>query len=173
MYKQIYDSVRAAILDGTLAAATQVPSTRALANDLGISRMTVVNAFDQLLAEGYLVGQAGSGTFVAAELPEEYLTTPKQKQGRRNKLERRLPLSSYGEYLERRSSSILENESVAGLMPFQHGLAAIDEFPFGIWQKIANKCNQVSFRNCFLRTGRSGSSRCDTPSRNTCERHGR
>ena len=156
VYKQIYDSVRAAILDGTLAAATQVPSTRALANDLGISRMTVVNAFDQLLAEGYLVGKAGSGTFVAAELPEEYLTTPKQKQGRRNKLERRLPLSSYGEYLERRSRPILENEAVTGLVPFQHGLAAIDEFPFGIWQKIANKCNQVSFRKLLSQNGPLG-----------------
>lgn len=156
VYRQIYNSIRTSILDGTLAAATQLPSTRTLADDLGISRMTVVNAFDQLLAEGYLIGKAGSGTFVAAELPEEYLTTPQQKRGGRNKLERRLPLSKYGDHLARRHRSILENEEVTGLVPFQHGLSAIDEFPFRIWQKISNKCGQVSLRKLLSQNGPLG-----------------
>lgn len=156
VYRQIYNSIRTAILKGTLAAGTQLPSTRALASDLGISRMTVVNAFDQLFAEGYLVGKAGSGTFVAAELPEEYLTAPQQKPGGISKFDRHLPLSKYGDYLARRHSSIIENEEVTGLLPFQHGLSAIDEFPFGIWQKISNKSNQVSIRKLLSQNGPLG-----------------
>ena len=156
VYRQIYDSVRTAILDGSLAAGTQLPSTRALANDLGISRMTVVNAFDQLLAEGYLVGKAGSGTFVAAELPEEYLTAPHQKRDGRGSLERHLPLSKYGDYLVRRQRSILDNEKASAPIPFQHGFSAIDEFPFGVWQKISNKCNQVSIRKLLSQNGPLG-----------------
>lgn len=156
VYRQIYDSVRAGILNGTLAAGTRLPSTRMLANDLEISRMTVVNAFDQLLAEGYLVGRAGSGTFVAAELPEEYLTTDQQTRGSRNELERRLSLSEYGDYLAFRRSPILENEAVTGLVPFQHGLPAIDEFPFRIWQKIEHNCSQASIKKLLSQNGPLG-----------------
>ena len=50
------DALRAAIRDGRLAAGTRLPSTRALAGDLGLSRGTVVEAFAQLTAEGYLDG---------------------------------------------------------------------------------------------------------------------
>ncbi|HNU08519.1 MAG TPA: winged helix-turn-helix domain-containing protein, partial [Pyrinomonadaceae bacterium] len=69
-YRQIYESVRDAILSGRLTSGTRLPSSRALAAQLGVSRITVVNAFDQLLAEGYLEGRTGAGTFVASEIPD-------------------------------------------------------------------------------------------------------
>ncbi|MDP9256176.1 MAG: PLP-dependent aminotransferase family protein [Actinomycetota bacterium] len=59
------DAVRAAVRDGRLAAGTRLPSTRALAGDLGLSRGTVVEAFAQLIAEGYLDARQGAGTWVA------------------------------------------------------------------------------------------------------------
>ena len=59
------DALRAAIRDGRLAAGTRLPSTRALAGDLGLSRGTVVEAFAQLAAEGYLDARHGAGTWVA------------------------------------------------------------------------------------------------------------
>jgi GntR family transcriptional regulator/MocR family aminotransferase len=59
------DALRAAIRDGRLAARTRLPSTRALAGDLGLSRGTVVEAFAQLTAEGYLDARHGAGTWVA------------------------------------------------------------------------------------------------------------
>ncbi len=59
------DALRAAIRDGRLAAGTRLPSTRALAGDLGLSRGTVVEAFAQLTAEGYLDARHGAGTWVA------------------------------------------------------------------------------------------------------------
>ena len=56
LYRQVYDGLRDAILDGRLRAAERLPSTRALASELKISRNTVLAAFDQLLSEGYLQG---------------------------------------------------------------------------------------------------------------------
>ena len=63
------DALRAAIRDGRLAAGTRLPSTRALAGDLGLSRGTVVEAFAQLAAEGYLDARHGAGTWVAGISP--------------------------------------------------------------------------------------------------------
>ena len=61
---QVYEHIRARILDGTLLGGEQLPSTRELAANLHISRNVVLEAYDQLLAEGYIEGRAGSGTYV-------------------------------------------------------------------------------------------------------------
>jgi GntR family transcriptional regulator / MocR family aminotransferase len=53
LHKQIYDAYRARILEGNLRAGQQIPSTRELASELGVSRIPVLNAYAQLLAEGY------------------------------------------------------------------------------------------------------------------------
>jgi GntR family transcriptional regulator / MocR family aminotransferase len=62
---QLEDGLREAVRSGRLAARTRLPATRALASDLGVSRRLVVDAYAQLLAEGYLVARSGAGTFVA------------------------------------------------------------------------------------------------------------
>jgi GntR family transcriptional regulator/MocR family aminotransferase len=61
---QLADALRAATADGTLRAGDRLPSTRALAATLGVSRTVTAAAYDQLLAEGWAVGRRGSGTFV-------------------------------------------------------------------------------------------------------------
>jgi GntR family transcriptional regulator/MocR family aminotransferase len=63
---QLEDGLRESVRTGRLSAHARLPATRALASDLGISRRLVVDAYAQLLAEGYLVARRGSGTFVAA-----------------------------------------------------------------------------------------------------------
>src|SRR5215510_8297648 len=73
LYHQVYQRLRAAILLGQLAPGTRLPSTRQLAADLGVSRNTLMGAFDQLIAEGYVEGRVGAGTFVSPTLPEELL----------------------------------------------------------------------------------------------------
>src|SRR5207237_10843091 len=60
------------------SAGARLPSTRALAAQMGISRNTVLAAFEQLHAEGYLEGRLGSGTYVARTLPEELLAAGSQ-----------------------------------------------------------------------------------------------
>jgi GntR family transcriptional regulator/MocR family aminotransferase len=63
---QVEDELRTAIRSGRLAPGTLLPSTRALAADLGVTRGVIVAAYDQLLAEGYLRSRPGSGTVVNA-----------------------------------------------------------------------------------------------------------
>jgi GntR family transcriptional regulator / MocR family aminotransferase len=67
---QIYDGFRAAILRGDLRPGQQAPSSRELAGELLISRFPVLDAYAQLLAEGYFESRVGSGTFVSGSLPE-------------------------------------------------------------------------------------------------------
>jgi GntR family transcriptional regulator/MocR family aminotransferase len=62
---QLEEGLRDAVRSGRLPAHSRLPATRALASDLGVSRRLVVDAYGQLLAEGYLVARAGAGTFVA------------------------------------------------------------------------------------------------------------
>ena len=66
--RQVYAQLRGAILTGALGAGARLPSSRDLAGRLGVARASVVSAFDQLLAEGYVEGRRGAGTFVAADL---------------------------------------------------------------------------------------------------------
>jgi GntR family transcriptional regulator / MocR family aminotransferase len=70
VFRQIYTQVRAAVLARTLGPGTRLPSSRALAAQLGAARASVVTAYEQLLAEGYVFGRTGSGTYVATDLPE-------------------------------------------------------------------------------------------------------
>ncbi len=70
--KQLQDQLRIAILKGMLKAGDRLPPTRSLAKDLQIARNTVIQAYEQLIAEGYLVSIEGSGTYVddIGKLPE-------------------------------------------------------------------------------------------------------
>src|SRR5215510_3972527 len=62
---QIESGLRQAIQSGRLSAGTLLPASRILAGDLGISRGVVIEAYEQLLAEGYLIARRGSATRVA------------------------------------------------------------------------------------------------------------
>jgi GntR family transcriptional regulator/MocR family aminotransferase len=66
--RQIYMQVRSAVLSGTLQAGVRVPSSRAMASQLGVARASVVAAYEQLLAEGYVESRHGSGTFISTEV---------------------------------------------------------------------------------------------------------
>jgi GntR family transcriptional regulator/MocR family aminotransferase len=75
------DRLREMIRDGTLQAESAMPSSRALASDLGVSRRLVVDAYAQLVAEGYLSARQGAGTFVAAASPHARETPPPPHAG--------------------------------------------------------------------------------------------
>jgi GntR family transcriptional regulator/MocR family aminotransferase len=71
LYQQVYRALRRAILDGALRPDARLPATRSLAEDLGVSRNTVLLAYEQLRDEGYASARTGSGTYVAQSLPDE------------------------------------------------------------------------------------------------------
>src|ERR1041385_7082892 len=68
LYRQIYHSLRFQIINGGLRPGELVPSTRGLARQLRVSRLPVLDAYAQLLAEGYFESRVGAGTFVASSL---------------------------------------------------------------------------------------------------------
>lgn len=116
LHKQIYDGVRRAILNGSLRPGQRLPSTRALAIELHVSRLPVLMAYDQLLHEGYLDGRLGSGTFVSEALPDDLL--------------RSLPARRRGP----RATPPPRDEG--GRRPFRASVAALDQFPFALWARI-------------------------------------
>ena len=69
LHRQLYELLRSYILEGRLGAGSLLPATRYLAQRLGVGRNTVIAAYEQLLAEGYIEARAGAGTWVAA-LPQ-------------------------------------------------------------------------------------------------------
>lgn len=71
LHRQIYDAFRHAILRGELGSGQQVPSTRLLSKELGISRIPLIAAYEELLSEGYFESRKGSGTYVSRSLPEK------------------------------------------------------------------------------------------------------
>ena len=70
-YRQIYRSLREAILSGALPSGTRLPAGRRLADEADVARITVSRAYDQLAAEGLVERRVGSGTFVSGELPKD------------------------------------------------------------------------------------------------------
>ena len=151
LYRQIYEAIRHAILNGNLRPTTPLPATRLLSKELGVSRMTVVNAYDQLFAEGYLEAKTGAGTFVAAHLPEEFLQTSgfERRQQRESSLTRKVKFSDYGRNLAQNSNSILRHNGASALVPFEHGVPGTDEFPFAVWAKIAQRWQKRSPASIF------------------------
>ena len=148
LYRQIYEAIRLAILSGDFASKMRLPSTRSLAQNLAVSRLTVVNAYAQLFAEGYLEGKTGSGTFVAAKLPDDLLQTAKPKIKKREiKLNISLNLSPFGEKLVSKDIENMRVQTVVKFQPFQNGLTAIEKFPFEIWSRIAAKYHKNPTRS--------------------------
>src|SRR6266513_4044440 len=81
LHQQLYRQIRDELRSGSFSdGASRLPSSRALAADLGISRLTVNLAFSKLHAEGYLRSKTRSGTFVAPFLPETFLSADKPKR---------------------------------------------------------------------------------------------
>src|SRR3954451_20410422 len=80
----LYDEMRGAMLTGRLRRGMRLPTTRDFAAQHGVSRRVVVNVFEQLQTEGYLVSRVGSGTRVSDQLPEDLLQfAPAQRTARR------------------------------------------------------------------------------------------
>ena len=116
LHRQIYDGYRRAILAGLLRPGQRIPSTRALAAELGVSRLPVLGAYEQLLHEGYLDGRRGSGTFVNADLAKQ----------------RRRPAAPVRRSARRTTSLTLEE---LGFRPFRVS-SALDQFPRAAWARI-------------------------------------
>ncbi len=134
LQQQVYESIRRAILEGIVAPGTRLPSSRALAGDLGVSRTTTLLAVQQLQAEGYLTARRGSGTFVAGELPDDLLRRQATRPAARP---RHPPLSRRGTALV----AAPQGARRLGGPPraFRIGTPGVDLFPVGLWSRLASR----------------------------------
>jgi GntR family transcriptional regulator / MocR family aminotransferase len=132
LHRQIYDAFRSTIVARTLSSGQRIPSTRALATELGISRIPVLNAYAQLLAEGYFEAHVGAGTFVSSSLPVQPLmpvdsSSSSQKTVSRS---RRLARSSLALPPYRREPWLRNHGAFSASQP------ALDLFPLKIWANL-------------------------------------
>ncbi len=136
LHRQLYRALRQAVLDGRLRAGERLPPSRALAADRGLSRNTVVTAYDTLLAEGYVTGRVGAGTFVASTLPDAAPGGGAGRDGGRTESRRGVGLSARGRMLAEAPALARDR---AG-RPFALGTPALDAFPFGLWAQLLGRC---------------------------------
>ena len=132
--RQIYGGLRRAVLSGTFAAGERLPSTRDLAEQLGVSRTVVVLAYEQLLSEGFVVGRAGAGTFVPVGL-----TAAPAGAG---PLPVRPRLSRFGAFAAdvRSAVEFPAKRPATPRYDFAYGRSDVDCFPFEHWWRLLHRC---------------------------------
>jgi GntR family transcriptional regulator / MocR family aminotransferase len=170
MYRQLYDWFRHAITSNQLRPGQRVPSTRNLAAELKISRIPVLGAYEQLLAEGYLETFTGAGTCVAKSIPEEASRLQNVKLRANSQLitkrEGKTPAhkSSAPRRISKRAAVMLRvppQSWLRSLGAFRSSLPALDRFPIGVWSKLVAKHS----RNAPIHTMAYGDSMGYTPFR--------
>jgi GntR family transcriptional regulator/MocR family aminotransferase len=144
LYRQLYEWFRQAIVAGQLRPGQRVPSTRSLATELKVSRISVAGAYEQLQAEGYLETFVGAGTCVAKSIPDEaFRAIGKQSLSSMRDLRRRVP---------RRVSTRVASMRVKpqvwsnNLVAFRMSLPALEQFPMEVWSKLVNRCSRDQTR---------------------------
>lgn len=157
LYRQVYDQVRLAVLEGRLAPGARLPSTRVLAEELRCSRNTVVGAFEQLLAEGYLEGHVGSGTYVSRVLPDELLTVraPSRERPALGDTGAVPALGQRGRRLARLDPPGAPARRGDGRRAFVPGMPETAFFPFAVWGRLVGRFWRVPPRE-LLRPGEPG-----------------
>ena len=141
-YRCIYEGIRKAILSKRLSAGARLPSTRSLAAELKVSRNTVIAAFDQLLAEGYIEASTGSGTFVAHINPPSEAVNPHTKTNGADSNSSALNAAAApAPVLAARGQRILNSGAgnAQEIQPFVPGMDDFSLFPLKLWQRLQNK----------------------------------
>lgn len=138
LHRQLYRQIRDELRSGNFhRSAARLPSSRALAEEIQVSRATVELAFSELQEEGYLVKKDRSGTFVADPLPEVFLTVgsegdaaPIARQTHLSDRVMRLPDDRTGLEFDLGPTNAAPGDALAS------GLPAVDEFPIAIWERL-------------------------------------
>ncbi len=139
-HRQVFTQIRDAIRDGRLRSGDRLPPTRELALTLGLARNTIARAYEDLLAEGYVEGRVGSGTYVSAGLGElpRGAGDPEKRRAR--------SMRDHGKWRPERRES-----AGPGPLPidFRPGTPDWDAFPRGLWLRLlgrALRANSLELR---------------------------
>ena len=146
LWRWLYTELRGAILDGRLKPGARMPSSRSLGRQYSLSRGTVVEAFDQLQAEGYTRTEVGSGTYVTSGVPDGLLSTARKPAA--------LAPATSKAGLSKRAQQFLKGVEV---LPASHSIGkafrayepAIDLFPTGLWARVASRVLRRAPRSLY------------------------
>jgi len=143
LFRQLYARLKDAILQGALVPGARLPATRELCQLLGVSRQTVLAAYDQLTSEGYLRGGVGQGTFVDEALP----------------LARQAPAApGLLRALPERGAALVDAMGTRRLYDgpvraFRPSMPGLDLFPFDLWRKLEARHLRHGQRGPYLGYG--------------------
>jgi len=130
----LYTSLRAEILEGRLRPGARLPATRDLARQYGLSRGTIVAAFEQLKSEGYMEARVGSGTFVTRVLPDDLLQAQRPARTPASFRPGPRPLSDYAARV--RPFPALGHRPIRA---FRANQPALDLFPAQLWAQVTSR----------------------------------
>lgn len=125
LQEKLHATIRRGILSGALGKGVRLPATRALAKRLGLARNTVIEAYDKMIAEGYLETRRGAGTFVAATTPDGLLARGDPKT---NPATEHQAAEAYDSRRHRK--------------PLFAGMAALDQFPTTVWARVSARATR-------------------------------
>lgn len=133
----LYHALREAILEGNISAGTKLPSSRALAEMMSISRNSVLAALDRLLDEGYLFTKPSSGTYVAKVIPDQLIKIQTNFIQSTQESTKKLNINPHIENLlplwRKQSFSCQEKKM------FHVGVGCLDLFPHQLWGKLLGR----------------------------------
>ncbi|WP_326539775.1 MocR-like pyridoxine biosynthesis transcription factor PdxR [Pseudorhodoferax sp.] len=139
--RQVYEVLRGALHRGEWAAGSKLPSSRELAEDTGLSRNTVLFAYQQLLAEGYIVARGGSGTYVNNTWPERPTTARRPAARGGETGARGVPAKAAAQPISRRGELLLRDAGVSEspVGAFALGVSDTALFPHATWARLLNR----------------------------------
>jgi GntR family transcriptional regulator / MocR family aminotransferase len=147
IYRQLHRLLQQAILSRELPAGSKVPSSRLLAQELGIGRNTVTQVYEQLVLEGYVSSATGRGTFVADSAPDEIVGAPEAMPTTPGRPAPLLDADASAEpaptrrALSTRGARLVSGAGVSRrqLGAFMPGVPDVTKFPARVWSRLHNK----------------------------------
>ncbi|MDV7340278.1 PLP-dependent aminotransferase family protein [Terasakiella sp. A23] len=133
LYRSLYGELRDRISAGEICPGASLPPSRTLSKGLGISRNTVNQAFEMLVADGFLCSRPGAGFYVSTDLDVQFLQTVKLEENSDMQL---------GEISQRAKKwmGVYRHKRVgSNAAAFSPGKPALDEFPFDIWARLLSR----------------------------------
>jgi GntR family transcriptional regulator/MocR family aminotransferase len=140
-YQRLADAFREGILTGRFRPGERVPPSRQLAKSLSLARNTILEAYEQLLAEGYLLAHHGSGTYVAPTLPDSaFRAVPPSGSTGPASSRAVLRVSEFGRRVVTGEAPIqMRREESAALYDFRYGTPSLSEFPMQEWRTLTKR----------------------------------
>ncbi|NUT78976.1 PLP-dependent aminotransferase family protein [Pseudomonas sp. C1C7] len=136
LYRQLYLQIRKQVLGGRIQGGVRLPSTRTLSKELELSRITILNAFDQLIAEGFLASRTGAGTYVSDEWENRGNADEQQRQPPRLSDLSQSMLSLRSDHFRGMSYADWDPAAPVSFLPSH---STYDAFPQTVWRRLMNR----------------------------------